>query len=87
MHKIGTSGSCDFYSDLIVTVGLNIVNCLYVFGFLGNCPTGHAIDVLFYHSDSCMTVSKSVVFMPVCDIWKVNKNEMKCWANGDVLTA
>jgi hypothetical protein len=28
-----------------------------------------------------------VVFMPVCDIWKVNKNEMKCWANGDVLTA
>jgi 3-methyladenine DNA glycosylase AlkC len=25
-----------------------------------------------------MTVTKSVVFMPVCDTWKVNKNEMKC---------
>jgi len=28
----------------------------------------------FYHSDCYRTVSKSVVFIPVHDTWKVNKN-------------
>jgi hypothetical protein len=57
---------------LIVYIHLN---------FFDNCPTGHASDVLFFlnHSDSCMTVSKSVVFMPVCDPWKLNK--MNEWMN------
>jgi hypothetical protein len=61
------------FIQILLNIGLNIVNCLYAFGFLDNCPTGHAIDVLFYLSDSCMTISKSVIFMPICDTWKVNK--------------
>ena len=30
-----------------------------------------------YHSDCYRTVSKSVVFIPVHDTWKANKNEME----------
>jgi hypothetical protein len=30
-----------------------------------------------------MTVPKSVVFMPVCDTWKVNKNENETFVQFD----